>query len=269
MFAGKKILVLGLGNMAFILLKVILKSKILRKEQVFAVSHGKKSKKFIRELDICTLQNKSVDAFDFLLLGLKPQVFKTVLPEYEQYLKEGAVIISMMAGASIKKIETVFQNINTFKVVRIMPNTPCEIGEGIVGVYSNYEKSAHHICHMFKFCGEVLTLKKESDLDILTAVSGSGPAYFYYFMEALIEKSMELGLDAELSVKLASATCRGAGSYVFENLGKLNVIHMREQVTSVGGTTESGLKILVENEVKKHVCDAVLAAYEKSKNLND
>lgn len=262
-----KVLALGFGNMSSALVRQITQQGVLNKNQFYAVAHGEKSKSNIDELGIETFNEDEGLQFDAVFLGLKPQAYADILPLYKKYLKKGATIISMMAGVPIDNIQKVVAGEQHYEVVRIMPNTPCAIGHGVVAVYAEGKQQHEVFESTFKPCGEVVFLEKESDLHLVTALSGSGPAYFYYIMESMVAQAKAMGLDEEIALSLVASTCSGAGEYVLQHKAHQNIMQMREQVTSKGGTTAAGVSVLIDLNVKDIFSQVVQKAYERSKKL--
>jgi pyrroline-5-carboxylate reductase len=156
------------------------------------------------------------------------------------------------------------------RVVRAMPNTPALIGAGIAGLYAPAGVTANERKHseaILGAVGEVVWVEAEGNLDAITAVSGSGPAYVFYFIEALQEAGRELGLDAQAARRLALHTFHGASRLALES-GE-EAAALRARVTSPGGTTQAAIAHMDEQAVRRHIMDAVRAAADRAIELAD
>ncbi|MAI08372.1 MAG: pyrroline-5-carboxylate reductase [Magnetococcales bacterium] len=264
----QKVLVLGFGNMSSAIVKRMLSAGTVDKSAFYVVSHGGKSTQNMESLDLHGFDGQA--GFDTVLLGLKPQNYHEILPEYEKYLKPDAVIVSMMAGVQSQNILKYTQN-QTFSVVRIMPNTPCSIGEGVVGTFfpvSWNQNDKLKFQEIFECCGDFVEVTHEDDLHIITAIAGSGPAYFFYVMEAMAKKAEACGLDYDTAQRLVAATCKGAGAYATFSLKEKSITELKLDVVSKGGTTEAGLNMLDSCDVSTSVEKAVGESFKKSIKLS-
>ena len=191
------------------------------------------------------LNKNIVGKVDVCLFSVKPQIIDNVAKEIRDFLHSGTLVISIVAGKSFSDFENILKS-NT-PIVRAMPNTPVSIGKGIVAIIGNEQTKETHLKvveSLFVSLGDTVRLSEENDLEIVTAISGSGPAYVFYLIEVLEKASIKAGLSATLSRHLAQATVYGAGSLARES--NIDPRILRKNVTSPGGTTEAGLKILMD-----------------------
>jgi len=255
---------IGVGNMA----KAII--KMLKKSDDFLISGFDIDKNFnnvSRELKIKKYKSnvELVRNNEVIFLSVKPQMVNDVLSEIREDLKD-QMIISIAAGISIKKIQTILSK--KVPVVRVMPNTPVMAGEGACGyafskeVTSYMRKTAEKIVK--SFC-EISFLVKEEDVDVITSLSGSGPAYFFYVAEAMLDAAKELGFNEKKAEKLIAQTMVGSGKLLLNQNEKPLIL--RRKVTSKGGTTEEAITVFEKNKLKKIIKDAVFSAYRKAKEL--
>jgi pyrroline-5-carboxylate reductase len=204
---------------------------------------------------------------DVVVLAVKPQQLRGVCGELAGRLDK-QVVLSIAAGIRSTDISRWLGGHG--RVVRAMPNTPALIGAGIAGLYApagvtvNERKQSEAILGAV---GEAVWVDAEAELDAVTAVSGSGPAYVFYFIEALQEAGRELGLNAQAARRLALHTFHGAGRLALES-GE-EVAALRARVTSPGGTTQAAIARMDEQAIKRHIMDAVRAAAERASELAD
>ena len=172
---------------------------------------------------------------DVIFLAVKPQDLDTVLSELSQSLNKETLLISIAAGKTTKFIESKLANKNP--VVRVMPNTPAQIGKGVSAISA----------------------------DAVTALSGSGPAYFFNFIEAMIKSGVNLGLTEEIATKLAIGTIAGSAAMLQES--GIDAATLRKNVTSPNGTTAAALKVFSDSNLEKIVADAMAAAKKRAQEL--
>lgn len=210
---------------------------------------------------------QAIDNADVIILSVKPQKLERVLANLKNQIPKKALVLSIIAGASIK---TLSKGLNHSSIVRSMPNTPAQIGEGITvwttssDVTQLQKEYAQHILNAF---GEEILVEEdeESYLDMATALSGSGPAYIFLFMEAMIDAGVHLGFPRRISEKLVTQTIRGSVNY-FEKM-KEHPAQLRNEVTSPGGTSAAALYYLEKAGLRTAISRAVWAAYERSQEL--
>lgn len=207
--------------------------------------------------------------FDMVVLAVKPQMAQDVYPLLQGLLREGAVVLSIMAGVLR---ETIVQHVpESAYVVRAMPNTPAAIGLGMSVLVADETCPAE--CKGFcgavlKAVGQVAWVDDEELMHAVTAVSGSGPAYFFALMDAMIKAGTALGLDIDLAEKLAVQTAYGAGALAaLQTENVKSPLQLREAVTSKGGTTEAALAVLAEKQLDSIVFQALEMAKKRSIEL--
>lgn len=203
---------------------------------------------------------------DLVIIAVKPQDFQLLTDNISFKLKEDQMILSIMAGIKIKQIQ---QFLNHKKVVRAMPNSPTLLGMGITG-YSVAEGISFNelmsIERLLNATGRSIYLEDEDLLDSVTALSGSGPAYFYYIVDAMIKAGVEMGIDENLSKLFVKQTMLGA--YHLINNSEKNLEELIADVASKGGTTEAALKVFERNQLNETIQKAILAAERRSKELS-
>jgi pyrroline-5-carboxylate reductase len=201
-----------------------------------------------------------------VVLAVKPQVMGEALKGL--ILDAGACVVSIAAGIRLDFLRAALGP--ALHYVRSMPNTPALYGCGISGLYAAPETPAsarQRAEQVLRAAGETVWCDTESDLDAVTAVSGSGPAYFFLLVEAMREAGVALGLSSQTAARLAARTCVGAARMV--ESGTTDVAELRRQVTSKGGTTEAALEHFEAAGLRGIVRDALTAAARRSKELGD
>jgi pyrroline-5-carboxylate reductase len=206
-----------------------------------------------------------IQACDVIVLAIKPQqlpqLAKTLAP-----LLKNQLIISIAAGIRLADLSRWLGDYTT--IIRAMPNTPAQIQAGVTGLYAMPNVSKAQIAQanlILSAAGTTLWLDSEEKLDAITAISGSGPAYVFYFIEALHEAALALGLSESQAAQLSIATFKGAS--LLADASNTPIATLREQVTSKGGTTEQGLLSLESSKVKQAILLAAQKACERAKTL--
>lgn len=208
----------------------------------------------------------AVEGCETVVLAVKPQVMPAVLSDLKEVLPAGVLVISVAAGVTLKTLRTRLGD--AVQLVRAMPNTPALYRAGMTGLVaadglrSTARSTAEEI---LKCAGEVVWLEDEALMDVVTAISGSGPAYFFALAEWLTKAGERAGLEPAVAAKLASQTARGAGIMLTESGESAG--RLREQVTSPGGTTAAALSVLEAADVGQLVDDAVTAAIRRGREL--
>lgn len=265
----KRLAFIGAGNMAEALCRGIISSGLMHPENIIAsdISEARRNL-FEKELGArTTSDNRSaVAGADIVLLSVKPQIMDAVLAGIGDLLTPDRLIISIAAGIKSERIEKEAQI--GCRVVRAMPNTPLLVGCGMTAlcVGSNASpKDLETAESLFRCAGKIARVE-ESQIDAVTAVSGSGPAYFFYMAEAIIEAGIAEGLEPDIAAMLTAQTMLGAGKLLAEL--KESPAELRRKVTSPNGTTEAAVKILDDAEVAGAITRAARRAAERSRELS-
>lgn len=196
-----------------------------------------------------------------LFLAVKPQVMEAVLPTVKSVVGPQTVVVSVAAGKTLAFLE---KHLGEAAMVRAMPNTPAMIGRGVTGAFANARVSAEQrdgVNALLRVSGPVEWVPSESDIDSVTAVSGSGPAYVFYLVECMAEAGRKLGLQADLAMRLARETVAGAGELLHQSPD--DAARLRQNVTSPGGTTAAALSVLMAEDGMQPLFDQALAAARK------
>ncbi len=264
-----KIAVIGGGNMGYAFSKSFIDKNLISPADLVIVEKNEFRCNFLRSNGIAQVVNDidtDLGICDFVILAVKPQSFEEVATTLKTYIKPSQIIISIMAGVTVDTIST---NLSVSKIVRVMPNTPALVGEGVSGYYvagdsSIYEKEV--ISKLIKSCGSAVEVSAESELNAVTAISGSGPAYFFKFVKHMIEAGKELGLDEKKVQKLVLKTMKG--SYELIKSSNEDIQTLIDNVTSKGGTTEAAINTFDKYNMDEIISKAVNAANNRADELS-
>ncbi|MBT3315494.1 MAG: pyrroline-5-carboxylate reductase [Anaerolineae bacterium] len=268
MMTNLKIAFIGSGAMAGAMIVGLLREKLASPENLFASDPRVDRGVELRDkygIQPFTDNAAAVKEADVVVLSIKPQRLSLVLDELKGKIPEKALVLSIIAGATIEKMST---GLTHDKVIRTMPNTPARIGEGItVWVASDAvsDEQKEQAQTILSALGEEVFVEDEYYLDMATALSGTGPAYVYMFMEAMIDAGVHMGFPRRISEKLVVQTMRGSVNFYEKN--DMHVAALRNQVTSSGGTSAEALYYLEKAGVRTAISRAIWAAYQRSLEL--
>jgi pyrroline-5-carboxylate reductase len=264
----KKLAVLGTGKLGGILLRAYLKQGLFKTENVTAtVKHSEKAAKLAKEMGIATsTENRSaVRGADIVLLGVKPQVIGDVLQEISGELNPDALVISVAASVPTSYIE---QRVGAkAAVVRVMPNTCSTVNCGMAGICRGASATEQHVemaRAMFDAVGRTVVVD-EKNMDAVTGLSASGPAFAYIILESLAEAGVKVGLARDVATLLAAQTMKGAASVVLET-GDHPAL-LKDAVTTPAGCTIDGILELEEGKLRVTLIKAVVKATQRAGEL--
>lgn len=206
-----------------------------------------------------------VSEVDVLILAVKPQAAEKAMSEISSKVRTGTIVVSIVAGLSLQSLEKIFP---LQPVVRVMPNTPLSVGEGMSALACGTRVDAGTaglVRELFAAGGRAL-LVDEKQMDAVTGLSGSGPAYAFLMIDALADGGVAAGLKRSVAIELAAQTLLGAARMVLST-GR-HPDELRDQVTSPAGTTIAGVRVLEEKGLRGALLDAVLAASDRSRELD-
>jgi len=278
----KRIGFIGAGNMGEAIISGLIKSNLCKAGQIWASDvRGARLSELKKLYKINTAENNAglFDAVDIVVLSVKPQQMKEVLDGLSRVvvhkIETPTLLISIAAGFPIRMIEKHLYNRldensrRLLPIVRVMPNTPALVLAGMAGMSGNRyvrESDLSAARMILGAIGKVIEFK-EKELDAVTALSGSGPAYVFYFVEALIEAGTRLGLKKSDALTLILETIKGSVK-LLEETGE-TPLSLRKKVTSKGGTTEAALGVLKKHSVKDLLIKAIIAAAQRSRQLSE
>ena len=263
---------IGAGNMAQALIGGLI-GRGVAAERIRAIEPYAQTRDAVQAkygIVVDEVASDALGACSVIVLAVKPQVMRAVCAEIAPHLQRGArapLIVSVAAGIRARDLG---RWLDTDRVVRVMPNTPALVGAGITGMAALPGATADDRTlaeAMLLAVGEVVWVDDEAKLDGVTALSGSGPAYVFLFIEAMQEAAARLGFTPEQGRQLAVATFAGAAKLAAQSSEPASVL--RERVTSKGGTTYAALTTMGERGVKEAIVDGVLAAAARSVELGD
>lgn len=264
------VVLVGAGNMGYAMLEGWLKSNLLVASETFAVEPNADLRARAAKLGTIALQ-KADDlpaGLEPLLIvfAVKPQVIRDVVKGYTRFAKGRTAFLSVAAGTRIATFEEI---LGPVPIVRCMPNTPAAVGKGMMVTVTNgrvSKETSAFVEDLLKASGAVARVDSEELMDAVTAVSGSGPAYVFHFIECLTEAAKAVGLPEETAKQLAMQTVYGAG--VLAAQSSETPTRLREQVTSPNGTTAAALSVLMGGDrLKALLTEAVEAARKRSVEL--
>ncbi|MBL4660656.1 MAG: pyrroline-5-carboxylate reductase [Alcanivoracaceae bacterium] len=265
-----KVRFVGAGNMATSLIGGLLKRGFMP-SQITASDPGGHQRQVVTEkYGVQTFgdNNAHFGIPDVVILAVKPQIMKQVAMDIaNSVIETNALVISIAAGIKIEHLEK-WLSVDT-AIVRTMPNTPALIGEGATGLFanSNVTKQQRHLTEgIMDSVGISHWVDEEFKIDVVTALSGSGPAYFFLFMEYMQKTAIELGLKPEVAAKLTEQTALGSAILAQRSADDITVL--RQKVTSPNGTTEAALKSFESNNFEEVIKQALCAANERSIQLS-
>ena len=264
-----KITIVGCGNMGLVYARAFIKYEIVKSSDLLLVEKNESRKEELNKLNIgkvVVANDPLISQSEVIILAVKPQDFKELASELKLVLAPHIVLLSIMAGVKITYIQ---QQLGHSKIIRAMPNSPVEIGMGITA-YSASEgiemEQLRKIENLLATTGRYVYMQEEDQLDAVTALSGSGPAYFFYFVKTLIEAGKQMGMDEAVSSMLVKQTMLGA-FHLINNANK-SLDNLITTVASKGGTTEAALKTFNENLVDEHIIKGLLNAEKRAKELS-
>jgi pyrroline-5-carboxylate reductase len=269
-FADTTLSFLGSGVMAEAMISGIVNEDLMGPAQMIASDpREERGQELAKRYGVRATTNnrEAAEAAEIVVFCVKPQVLPAVLAEVQGAVKPEALILSIVAGA---RISVIAEGLDHSAIVRVMPNTPAQIGEGMSvwiatdGVSDEQRIQAQII---LRALGEEVRLDDEDYLDMATALSGTGPAYVFLFMEAMIDAGVHLGFSRRIAQQLVFQTIRGSVDFARQSVA--HTAELRNMVTSPGGTSAEALYQLEKGGFRTVLSRAIWAAYQKSKYLGE
>ncbi|MDP6142481.1 MAG: pyrroline-5-carboxylate reductase [Dehalococcoidales bacterium] len=265
-----KIAFIGGGNMGEVIASAILRQDLSTPRAVSISDVDQTRRQYLAETYgvYATGSNlEALDRGDVIILAIKPQHLVEVMAELSGQLKPSQLMLSIVAGA---RIQTLQNKLKHHSIVRVMPNTPAQISQGITvwtATAEVSEKQKVWASSILRTMGREIYVTDEKYLDMATAVSGSGPAYVFLFMESLVQAAVAIGLPQDIARELVFQTVLGSANFAQSSTDELN--ELRRMVTSPGGTTAEAIKIFEQGQFGELVRQAVVAAYNRARGLGD
>ena len=261
----------GGGNMAEALINGVISAGLYKSENIIVSDIRAERLSYLeKQYGVQTVDSNAglAKKVETIVLSVKPQNMTEAIGTIKDSVKAGTLIISIAAGVKIANISAV---LGDRPIVRVMPNTPALIGEGASALFANEQAKPMlgKAKAIFAAVGEAIVVESEDLMDAVTAVSGSGPAYYFLLMEEMIKAAGQLGLADDVARKLVLQTAKGAALLAVEAEKRGETAgQLRKKVTSPGGTTEAALKVLAEGRFGPLVSAAIKKARDKGKELS-
>lgn len=264
-----KIGIVGVGNMGYAFAEALKSIDIFSFENLILFERNPRQIDKINKSHLgiqYNAVNEKVADCDVVLVGVKPQGFAETAQKMAPYMNENQIVISIMAGVSVEVMQAALP---TKKIVRAMPNTPCQLGKGVTGYFmsdSISDERGRLVEMILNSTGTSVKVENEDLVDTVTAISGSGPAYFFYFLKHIVDAGVELGIDEKSAKELALKTMDGA-FHLIESSDK-TFDELIKSVKSKGGTTEAALNTLHNGGVGATIESALKNAKSRAKELS-
>jgi pyrroline-5-carboxylate reductase len=267
---------IGCGTMAEAIIAGLLRKKLVDPEQI-AGSHPREARReemhvkygvemFEHNRDAVTeVSPESPDATSMIVLAVKPQRLRHVLQELKGSLVKEQLVVSIVAGA---KIETIAEELLHASIVRTMPNTPAQIGEGVTAWTTSAgvtEEQERQVCAMLEALGKAVRVENERQIDMATALSATGPTYIFLVMEALIDAGVHMGFSRHVAQQLVHQTLLGSVLFAIES--HKHPAELRNMVTSPGGTSAEAIYQMEKGSLRTVLSKAVWAAFQRAESL--
>ena len=263
-----KVLVIGAGNMGLTYAEGMAHSPFLnkRKLMIFDVSPKKtEALSTMSQFDVYDSIEDCVTIADVIFIAVKPYHSQSLFETMKPFINDGQVFVSLMAGVKIKTIQ---EGLGIHKVVRTMPNLPAKVGKGITSFTESKTVSRIELLtirNLLDTTGASIHVENEQFIDASTGISGSGPAYIFYFMQSMLEAALKMGFSSNDSKVLVSNTFEGAVKLF--NDSDLSPETWMNRVASKGGTTRAALDSMEDNNVKELIKEAAYAAFNRATEL--
>ena len=264
-----KILIIGGGNMGLTYARGFLKSRIVDTNSLFVLEKSQQKAEELQSLDIGRIYGSPgpyIKEMDLIVLAVKPQDSSAVFKSVQPFLDDQQLILSIMAGIKIKSIR---RGLGLTKIIRAMPNLPAQIGTGMTVYSSSAEVTRIELVtvqNLLSASGKTIYVEREEMINAATAISGSGPAYVFYFMQALIESAKDMGFTQSEAELLTCQTFRGAIDLY--NKYDISCEKWIEKVSSRGGTTEAAFEDFRVKAVHLGFKSGVMAALRRAEELS-
>jgi len=270
MSVNKKIGFIGAGKMAGAIINGLIKSEFTTKENILATEINQELADKASQLlgiKVITDNIELVKSCDVIVLSVKPFIIKDVLNQIKNYITRDKLIISIAAGIGTESMEQILQN--DIPVIRVMPNTPALVNEGMSAVCKGKyatDEQINFTKELFSKTGRCIEIS-EKLIDAVTGISGSGPAFFYLMIEAMADGGVKLGIPKATALELAAQTAIGAAKMILET-GK-HPSALKDEVTTPGGCTAAGLAVMEDMGVRSALINTVEATAKSASGLGN
>lgn len=265
-----KVLLIGAGNMGLTYAEGMAKSSLLNRRNLMIFDKSADIVTSLSKLDHFDVYDDIEECLpkaDVVFLAVKPYHCDSLFEEIRPMVNDEQIFVSLMAGVTISKIQ---EGLGVKKVIRSMPNLPAQVGKGVTSFTESAEVSRVELLmvrNLLDTTGESIHVETEKFIDASTGISGSGPAYVFYFMQSMLEAALKMGFSKNDSKVLVSQTFEGAVKLFNES--DLSPETWMERVASKGGTTRAALDSMEDNNVKELIKDAAYAAFDRAVELGE
>jgi len=264
-----RITLVGCGNMGLIYARAFIKYNIVKQSELLLVEKNEARVEEIRSLgigEVVTPDNPAIAKSELILIAVKPQDFPELSQRLKPHLHPGIVVLSIMAGVTLSYLEKLLEHAT---LVRAMPNSPAGLGMGVTALIAHPDTSSAQLRkaeHVLSTTGRTVFMEHESQLDAVTALSGSGPAYFFYLVKHMIEAGKAMGIEEGVAAMLVKQTMNG--SFHLINQAEQSLDELIQAVASRGGTTEAAFRIFEETHLGENLQEAIFKAEQRAKELS-
>ncbi|MBI5415089.1 pyrroline-5-carboxylate reductase [Candidatus Peregrinibacteria bacterium] len=260
---------IGAGNMGSALISAFLTSENILRANLKICDRSSGKLEYFRKMGIQVSEDPNVviRGSDIIFLAIKPQDVQTFFGSVRDSLRKNVLLVSIAAGISIHFLQKIS---DISKVIRVMPNTPALVKMAVAGMFPSKEvekKEYEYVKNLFHTCGVTIDCTSEEQIDAITALSGSGPAYFFRILEIFSQKAQKFGFSESDAKNIALGTLRGTGELAQQSEDFFQTL--REKVTSKGGTTEAALKKFEELRLENVLNAGIQAAYERAREISN
>lgn len=259
---------IGCGNMASAMIGGIIKNQVVASSDIIASDANANALSKAKEtlgIQVTSNNTEVASSVDVLVLSVKPQFYETVITEIAQYVSKSTIIITIAAGQSLMKVESLFER--TLKIVRTMPNTPALVSEGITAVCANEQITEEDLAIVMKLLNSFgrAEVVRENLMDAVVAVSGSSPAYVFIMIEAMADAAVAEGMPRDKAYTFAAQAILGSAKMVLET--KKHPGELKDMVCSPAGTTIDAVRVLEKTGFRSSIMEAMKVCAEKSRNF--
>lgn len=264
-----KVAIIGAGNMGMAFANSFIQKELVKKEDFLLIEKNEARANILKEEGAGTVVDSisaSIAAYDLIIFSVKPQDFISVTAELKEVIQPNQIVLSIMAGITMEKIQSA---LNHPLVIRAMPNTPALLGLGMTAFTASSDINQEQLAKiqtLMDSTGKSIYIADEYFIDGVTALSGSGPAYFFYLVKAMIDAGKEMGFEEDMAALLVKQTM--IGSYHLMQTSDKSLDELIKAVASKGGTTEAALKRFEEGSVAQNVKEGLFAAQKRAKELS-
>ena len=264
-----KITIAGCGNMGLIYAKALIQNQIVLSSELLLAEKNEARKEELMKMnvgEVCSVSDSGISGSEMVILAVKPQDLHALASELKLVLRKESLVISIMAGITIAQLQ---MQLGTKNIVRAMPNSPAALGMGTTAFTSGTEVSKEDLvkaAQLLQSTGIAIYFENEALLDAVTALSGSGPAYFFYLVKHMMEAGRKMGFDEEVAAALVKQTMLGSFHLMSHSGNSLD--ELIKAVASKGGTTEAALNVFKDKQVGENLQRGIFRARDRATELS-